>query len=72
MNKYDLLEGQLMHHLKKLQQQEAQAHIDRKNGYLTEVDYQRKLQRLGGGIDALSLCLTVHDNPLSNFQSEQK
>lgn len=69
-----LMENQLLHQVKKLQ--ERQKEIDRMvNADPREIPkdmYDKLSHRCDGGITQLLILLTCHDNPLSNFEAEQK
>ena len=73
-NKAFLLEGQILHQIKKkklrLLELDRMRNADPKE--ITEEGYWAGFYGCHGAIDSLTMCLTCHDNPLSNFLCEEK
>lgn len=69
-----LLEGQILHQIKK--QKARLADMDRMRKAdpkeITEDGYWAAFYSCQGAIDQLMICLTCHDNPLSNFLCDEK
>jgi len=72
--RFYLLEGQILHQIKK-----QEARLDKlKEMYnaepkeITEEGYWAAFYSCHGAITQLTICLTAHDNPLSNFLSEKR
>lgn len=69
-----LLEGQIMHQIRKQQKRLEDLDVMRKKEKpeITEQDYWNAFYSCHGAITQLMICLTCHDNPLSNFLSDEK
>ena len=70
MNKAQLLEGQILHQIKKQEGRLAQLKTMLEKKEITPRHYERQWFMCKGAIDQLTLILTCYDNPLSNFLSK--
>lgn len=71
--RFYLLEGQILHQIKKqearLEDIKRMRNADPRE--ITEEGYWAAFHSCNGAIMQLLICLTAHDNPLSNFLSEK-
>ncbi len=69
-----LIEGQILHQLKKMRDREAELTkmYKAKPREITEESYKIQMAMCYGATTQLMIVLSCHDNELSNFQAEEE
>jgi len=70
MDKAYLLEGQILYQIKKQEARLIQLKTMLEKREISHQSYERQWYMCKEAIDQLTLVLTCHDNPLSNFLSK--